>query len=116
MGKSVKKKSLFFSFMKNKFVKHIFFALITLIFLFFLWLKYLDIYTMHNKHLEVPDFTNYHISKLDSIVEVNDLRYIIIDSIFDSKKEKATWVIDNSGTLAATTKQVDEFWESLNVS
>jgi len=74
--------------MKNKFVKHVSFAFITLIFLFFLWLKYLDIYTMHNKHLEVPDFTNYHISKLDSIVEVNDLRYVIIDSIFDPKKEK----------------------------
>lgn len=88
----MKKKYLFFSFIKNKFLRHTLLAFITLFLLFFLWLKYLDIYTMHNQYLDVPDFTNYHISELDSIVNKNNLRFIIIDSIFDSKKENGVVV------------------------
>ena len=31
----------------------------------------------------------------------------------DSKKEKATWVIDNSGTPAQTRKEVDKLWAKI---
>ena len=56
--------------------------------LFIGWLKYLDYYTLHNKYIQVPDFNNLPISALDSMVEANDIRYVIIDSIFDKNKEK----------------------------
>ena len=77
------------AFLKNKFLyKHILLALITLVFLFIGWLKYLDYYTQHNKYIQVPDFNSFPISSLDSLVKANDIRYVIIDSIFDKSKEK----------------------------
>ena len=78
------------AFLKDKsFYKHTLLALITLVLLFIGWLKYLDYYTLHNKYIQVPDFNNLPISALDSMVEANDIRYVIIDSIFDKNKEKA---------------------------
>ena len=77
------------AFFKNKILyKHTLLALITLVLLFIGWLKYLDYYTLHNKYILVPNFNNFPISSLDSIVDVNDIRYVIIDSIFDRSKEK----------------------------
>jgi len=77
------------AFLKDKsFYKHTLLALITLVLLFVGWLKYLDYYTLHNKYIIVPDFNNLPISALDSMVEANDIRYVIIDSIFDKSKEK----------------------------
>jgi dephospho-CoA kinase len=32
----------------------------------------------------------------------------------DKKRKRATWVIDNSGSLAATEAQVDELWRSIS--
>jgi len=69
-------------------IKNIFLALICLPFLFFLYLKFLSIYTLHDKLITVPDFLNYHISNLDSISEVNNIRYVIIDSVSNSDKNK----------------------------
>ena len=69
---------------KNKDIyKHLFFAAIFLVFLFFIWLKYLDLYTDHNDLITVPDFNGIDIVKLDSVVDSHLLRYQIIDSIFD---------------------------------
>ena len=72
----------------KKLYKNLLFAVITLVILFFGWLKYLDYYTLHDKYIQVPDFNNVPIPKLDSVVEANDIRYVIIDSIFDSSKAK----------------------------
>ena len=77
------------AFLKDKsFYKHTLLALITLVLLFSGWFKFLDYYTLHNKYIQVPDFNNLPISALDSMAEVNDIRYVIIDSIFDKSKEK----------------------------
>ena len=69
-------------------LKNLFYALLTLPFLFFLYLKFLDIYTLHDKHILVPDYSNFHISQLDSISNENNIRYIIIDSVSDLEKPK----------------------------
>ena len=84
------------SFLKDKyFYKHLVLAVITLVLLFFIWLKFLNIYTLHDNYIKVPDFTNIHLSKLDSVAEKTQLRYIIIDSIFDSKKDKGIVVLQD---------------------
>ena len=89
------------AFLKNKsFYKHTLLALITLVLLFICWLKYLDYYTQHNKYIQVPDFNNLPISALDSMVEANDIRYVIIDSIFDKSKEKGIVVKQDPSPLA----------------
>ena len=72
----------------KKLYKHLLLAIITLVFLFLAWLKYLDYYTMHDKYIKVPDFNNMLITQLDSIVEANNIRYEIIDSIFDKSRAK----------------------------
>ena len=72
----------------KKLYKHLLLAIITLVFLFLGWLKYLDYYTMHDKYIKVPDFNNMLITKVDSVVEANNIRYVIIDSIFDRSREK----------------------------
>ena len=93
------------AFLKNKFFyKHTLLSLITLVLLFFCWLKYLDYYTLHAKYIQVPDFNNIHFSKLDSIVEVNDIRYVIIDSIFDVSKKKGIVVKQNPAFLSHVKK------------
>jgi len=68
--------------------KHLLLAIITLVFLFLGWLKYLDYYTLHDKYIKVPDFNNMLITELDSVVEANNIRYIIIDSVFDRSRVK----------------------------
>ena len=88
------------AFLKNKsFYKHTLLALITLVLLFICWLKYLDYYTLHNKYIQVPDFNNLPISTLDSMVEANDIRYVIIDSIFDKSKDKGIVVKQDPSPL-----------------
>ena len=91
---------LMLAFLKDKsFYKHTLFALITLVLLFIGWLKYLDYYTLHDKYILVPDFTNLPILALDSLAEVNDIRYVIIDSIFDKSKEKGIVVKQDPSAL-----------------
>lgn len=72
--------------------KNILFALITLFLLFFVWLKYLDIYTNHNDFIKVPDFRGIDISVMDSVFESLDLQYVVIDSIFDKSRKKGVVV------------------------
>ena len=79
----------------KKLYKHLLLSIITLVFLFLGWLKYLDYYTMHGKYIKVPDFNNMLITQLDSIVEANNIRHEIIDSIFDRSRAKGIVVNQN---------------------
>jgi len=72
----------------KSFYSNIILAIITLFLLFFGWLKYLDYFTLHNKYTQVPNFIGLPISALDSLVEANNIRYVIIDSIFDFNKAR----------------------------
>jgi len=67
---------------------HLLLAIITLVLLFVGWLKYLDYYTMYDKYIKVPDFNNMTITQVDSVVKVNNIRYEIIDSVFDRSRAK----------------------------
>ena len=79
----------------KKLYKHLLLAIITLVFLFVGWLKYLDYYTMHDKYIKVPDFNNMLTMQLDSVVEAHNIRYEIIDSIFDRSKARGIVVNQN---------------------
>ena len=85
----IKKKNSFL-LIKTPFIKQIIFASLTMIFFFFLWLKYLDIYTLHNRYITLPDFYGVHVHVLDSVTEELDLRYIVIDSAFHKNVDKGT--------------------------
>ena len=79
----IKEKSLY---------KNLLFALITLFLLFFAWIKYLDIYTNHNDFIKVPELIGIDIAAMDSVFENLDLRYTVIDSIFDKSRKKGVVV------------------------
>ena len=88
------------TFLKDKsFYKHTLLSIITLVLLFVGWLKYLDYYTLHDNYIKVPNFNNLPISELDSFVEANNVRYVIIDSIFDTRKDKGIVVKQDPSAL-----------------
>ena len=64
----------------------------TLIFLFFLWLVFLKIFTLHNIHIKVPNYIGESVFKIDSISMKNNLRYVILDSIYDINRKKGVVV------------------------
>lgn len=84
--------SVFSLISRNKYVKHTILAIMTLIFLFFLWLVFLKIFTLHNIHIKVPNYIGESVFKIDSISMKNNLRYVILDSIYDINRKKGVVV------------------------
>ena len=74
--------------------------------LLFLWglFKILDYYTLHNEHLEVPNFQGVYIKDLEKFVAGNELSFEIVDSIYTTKPQKGT-VIDQDPAPGATVKK-----------
>ncbi|MFQ5335347.1 MAG: PASTA domain-containing protein, partial [Flavobacteriales bacterium] len=58
--------------------------------LFWLFFKFLDYYTNHGESLTVPDFEGLKIAELDEFCKAHQLNYVIIDSIYDLKRERGT--------------------------
>ena len=85
---------------ENVIFRNLLLAIVTLVLLFVAWLKYLDIYTDHDNFIKLPDFDGFHVTELDSIFTLLDLRYTVIDSIFDKSKKKG--VVVNQDPLAGT--------------
>ncbi|TAL60340.1 MAG: PASTA domain-containing protein [Bacteroidetes bacterium] len=54
---------------------------------FILWIsfKFLNVYTHHGEAIVVPDFANVKITEIDGFIADKNLKYQIIDSVFDSK-------------------------------
>ena len=60
-------KSSFFRFLiSKKFFINIAIAVVVLVLLFFVLIKYLDIYTRHGKELTMPDFYGQTLQEIDS--------------------------------------------------
>jgi len=72
-----------FAFIKTKqFFMHFGIALLSLVIVLFLLLKYLSSYTDHGEFVEVPDFNEKRITELSSFVKDKGVNYLIIDSIY----------------------------------
>jgi beta-lactam-binding protein with PASTA domain len=52
----------------------------------------LNSFTRHGKTITVPDFTGYYYNELEGQPEFSKFRFAIIDSIYDSSKEKGSIV------------------------
>jgi beta-lactam-binding protein with PASTA domain len=77
----------FFAFLKSKqFLKHFLIALVSLIAALWLLFRFLNIYTHHGETAEVPDFKGKKIGELDNFIQNKNVRYLIIDSIYDPKE------------------------------
>jgi beta-lactam-binding protein with PASTA domain len=77
----------FFAFLKSKqFLKHFLIALVSLVVALWLLFKFLNVYTHHGETAEVPDFKGKTIAELDNFIQNKNVRYLIIDSIYDPKE------------------------------
>ena len=93
--------------------KQIIFAFCAMFLCFFLWLKYIDIYTHHDEHIVLPGFYGVHIQDLDSICQELDLRYIIIDSVFNKKEEKGI-ILEQDPRIGTNVKENRRIYFTIN--
>lgn len=76
-----------FSYIKSKvFFKHFALAIISLFVVLWILFKLLSVYTHHGEVAEVPDFKGKLIGELDKFIDGKNVRYAIIDSIYDPKQ------------------------------
>ncbi|GIQ64665.1 hypothetical protein PACILC2_32330 [Paenibacillus cisolokensis] len=52
----------------------------------------------------------------DGIDEEKAKQRIALQMDIEEKRKRATWVIDNSGTVEQTEQQVERFWRSLGMT
>lgn len=77
----------FLAFLKSKqFLKHFLIALVSLVAVIWILFKLLSVYTHHGETAEVPDFKGKKIADLDRFIQNKNVRYLIIDSIYDPKE------------------------------
>ena len=93
--------------------KQIIFSFCAMFLCFFLWLKYIDIYTHHDEHIVLPDFYGVHIQDLDSVCQELDLRYIIIDSVFNKKEEKGI-ILEQDPRVGTNVKENRRIYFTIN--
>jgi len=81
----------FIGFIKSKyFFKHLAIAIILTIFIIWLALRILDVFTRHGSSIIVPDFKGVTVEELDNFASDHNLNYIIIDSISDVSGKKGS--------------------------
>ncbi|HXC06509.1 MAG TPA: PASTA domain-containing protein [Bacteroidia bacterium] len=60
----------------------------SLLILFWLVFKLLEVYTHHGQKIPVPNFSGLKMNKLDEFIKGKQLKYQIVDSVFDTKMDK----------------------------
>lgn len=80
-----------FQFLKSKsFFINLGVYLLFIVVFFWGLLTWLGAYTSHDKTLQVPDFSKIKVVDLDKFISGKNLRYLIIDSVYDEKAVKGT--------------------------
>ena len=78
----------FAGYLRSKqFLIQIALVLAAIVLLLFITMKWLSAYTMHGEFVVVPDFKNQKIAGLDRFIKEKDVRYQIIDSIYDPREK-----------------------------
>tara|TARA_B110000196_G_C21134806_1_gene660457 strand:+ start:1460 stop:2239 length:780 start_codon:yes stop_codon:yes gene_type:complete len=107
-------KTSFLAIFKNRvFYKQLVYAIFAMLLCFFLWLRYIDFYTLHDEYIVLPDFYGVHINDLDSICQELDLRYVIIDSVFNKKVEKGT-ILEQDPIVGTKVKENRRVYFTIN--
>lgn len=80
-------------FLKSRtFIVNFAIYLIAVFILFSVLMSWLRSSTKHGESIPVPDFKNVKLADLDRFVSDKNVRYLVIDSIYDVKAEKGTVV------------------------
>ncbi|MDP4266221.1 MAG: PASTA domain-containing protein [Bacteroidota bacterium] len=79
----------------NKYVRHIFFAFISVIVFLWILLFSLDYYTRHGETYTVPDFNGLDAEKAEVLASENHVKCLVVDSVFDIRKPKGTIILQD---------------------
>jgi beta-lactam-binding protein with PASTA domain len=83
----------FFAFLRSKyFFIHFGLAITTVTIAIMILVKMLNVYTQHGETVDVPDFKGKTINELNSFIAGKDVRYVIIDSIYNPEEKPGTVV------------------------
>ena len=83
-------------FLKSKlFLKHAGLALLVIVIVLWTAFKFISTYTLHGKTIEVPDLTGRTQKEAAKILNEKELRFVIVDSIYDLDKTKGSVVEQN---------------------
>lgn len=94
-----------FQFLKSKtFLKHIIIYIVVVGLLIWGLLTWLGSMTNHGETIKVPDFTDIKIADLDQFVLDKNIRYLVIDSVYDTKSKPGV-VIKQEPEPAAEVKE-----------
>ena len=91
-----------------KFWKHALIALLTVLGVLYASFMLLGVYTLHDKTIDVPDFRGIFIRDLDNYIQDYALEYVIVDSVYNSEKEKGTVIEQDPepGSLVKSGRKV----------
>ncbi len=79
-------------FYKHRLVKHFLWVLLIFVVFFWLILKFINLYTSHGKTYVVEDYTGLKFEEVVSNPSNDVFEFVVIDSIFDNKREKGSVV------------------------
>ena len=80
-----------FAFLKSKqFFLHFSIAAVTVVITLWALVKMLSSYTHHGETVDVPDFKGKTVGELKAFIEGKNLRYVVIDSIYNPKEKPGT--------------------------
>ncbi len=91
-------------------------AILALVILGFLILKFLKIWTNHGEYVVVPDLTKKTLTEVEFILEENNLRYEVLDSTDYDPKFPAFSVISQSPEAAEHVKENRKIYLTINPS
>ncbi|MDO5105414.1 PASTA domain-containing protein [Capnocytophaga sp.] len=104
----------------NPTIKNIFFhlglAVLVLVVLGFLVLKFLKVWTNHGEYVVVPDLTKKTLTEVKFILEENKLRYEVLDSTDYNPKFPAYSVIGQNPEPAEHVKENRKIYLTINPS
>lgn len=95
---------------------HLGLAILVLVVLGFLMLKFLKVWTNHGEHVVVPDLTKKTLTEVEFILEENNLRYEVLDSTDYDPKFPAFSVISQSPEAAEHVKENRKIYLTINPS
>ena len=72
------------------FLKHLGLLILTYIVIVSFVIFYLDSYTNHGQKISVPNLVGKNINSIQALLEENDLKFEVIESIYDPKKPEGT--------------------------
>jgi len=96
--------SLYRFLISKKFFIHLSIAIILTIAIIWGTLKILDSYTLHGENYILPDYSGFVFHDIESLSTEGEFEYIIIDSIFDPNKEKASIVLQDPPPFSKVKK------------